>query len=90
MITKNMKKKAFLIAGAAGLLLLPACSPTVAKRGNMLEDYQVEQVITGIHTRSDVLRILGSPTTQSPFNENIWYYIGQETEKHGILDPRSC
>ena len=37
--------------------------------------------------RSDVLRTLGSPTTQSTFDPNIWYYIGQETEKRGILDP---
>ncbi len=38
--------------------------------------------------RSDVLRTLGSPTTQSTFNPDIWYYIGQETEKRGILDPK--
>lgn len=69
------------------LLALAACTPTVTQRGNLLEDFQVEQIVTGIHTRSDVLRILGSPTTQSPFNENIWYYLGQETEKRGILDP---
>ncbi len=37
---------------------------------------------------SDVLRLIGSPTTQSTFNSNIWYYIGQETEKRGILDSK--
>lgn len=63
-----------------------ACSPVTAQRGNLLQDYQVSEVIADEHTRSDVLRLLGSPTTQSTFNKNIWYYIGQETEKHGILD----
>jgi outer membrane protein assembly factor BamE (lipoprotein component of BamABCDE complex) len=72
---------------AAGLVALTACSPTVAQHGNILEDQQIAKIIPGVHTRSDVLRILGSPTTQAPFNENVWYYIGQETEKHGILDP---
>ena len=38
-------------------------------------------------TRTDVLRNLGSPTTRSTFDPNVWYYIGQETEKRGILDP---
>lgn len=63
-----------------------ACSPVIAQRGNLLQDYQVNDIIAGQHTRSDVLRVLGSPTTQSTFDSNIWYYIGQETEKRGILD----
>ncbi|PCJ02789.1 MAG: cell envelope protein SmpA [Alphaproteobacteria bacterium] len=63
-----------------------ACSPVTAQRGNLLQDSQVSDIVAGQHTRSDVLRVLGSPTTQSTFDANIWYYIGQETEKHGILD----
>jgi outer membrane protein assembly factor BamE (lipoprotein component of BamABCDE complex) len=80
------KRTLILLCSAA--LLVPACTPTVAQRGNMLEDYQMQTIIPGIHTRSDVLRILGSPTTQSPFDDNVWYYMGQETEKKGILDPK--
>ncbi len=57
-----------------------------AQRGSMLEDYQISEVKIGESSQSDVLRIIGSPTTQSTFNSNIWYYIGQETEKRGILD----
>lgn len=77
-----MKKTLILLA------LLPlACSPTVAERGNLLADAQLAEIHPQDSTRSDVLRVLGSPTTKSTFNENIWYYIGQETEKRGILDP---
>lgn len=64
-----------------------ACTPTVTQRGNMVEDYQLENVVPTLHTRADVLRIMGSPTTIAPFDDNTWYYIGQETEKRGILDP---
>ena len=78
----------FLTLATSALLLTGACTPTIAQRGNMLEDYQVEGIVVGVHTRSDVLRILGSPTTQAPFDDNIWYYIGQKTEKRGILDPK--
>lgn len=81
-----MKQK-LIISLTAGLLLTSACTPTVAQRGNKLEDYQIEEVISGIHTRTDVLRLLGSPTTKAPFDDTTWYYIGQETEKRGILDP---
>ncbi len=59
----------------------------VHQRGNLLENHQVEQIVVLESTRSDVLRNLGSPTTKSTFDSNVWYYIGQETEKRGILDP---
>ena len=77
-------KKYLLLCTAA---LIASCTPTVAERGNMLEDYQLKEVVVGQHTRSDVIRILGSPTTQAPFDDNVWYYIGQETQKSGVLDP---
>ncbi len=68
------------------LTLIASCTPVTAQRGNLLQDYQISDVKVGENSRSDVLHILGSPTTQSTFNNDIWYYIGQETEKHGILD----
>ena len=68
-------------------LILSACSPVIAQRGNMLEQNQNEQVVIGVHSRTDILRILGSPTTTAPFDDKVWYYIGQETAKRGILDP---
>ncbi len=81
-----MKNNQYLLICAA-LLSLAACAPTVAERGNMLEDHQLTAITAGKDTRSDVLRVFGSPTTQAPFDENMWYYIGQETQKRGILDP---
>lgn len=69
------------------LCVISACTPTVAQRGNLLEDYQLDKVTPGESSRSDVLRALGSPTTRSTFDKSVWYYIGQETEKRGILDP---
>ena len=79
-------KKYGLWAGVA-LIALGACTPTKSVRGNLLHDYQVSAVQAGVDTQSDVLRKLGSPTTKAPFDEKVWYYLGQETEKRGILDP---
>lgn len=67
---------------------LAACTPVSAQRGNMLENYQLQEVKAGEHTRSDILRILGSPTTKDPFQDDVWYYIGQDTEKRGVLDSK--
>ena len=80
-------KKIFLVSSCALTLSAIACTPIVAQRGNLLEDHQMQQITVLESTRSDVLRNLGSPTTKSTFDSNVWYYIGQETEKRGILDP---
>lgn len=81
-----MKNKLKIAFYCLMIVNITACSPVTAQRGSMLADYQIEEIKVGEHSRSDVLRLIGSPTTQSTFNTDIWYYIGQETEKHGILD----
>ena len=68
--------------------LLAACTPVKAVRGNLLEDYQMKEIVPGVDAREDVTRKIGSPTTIAPFNDNVWYYMGQKTEKKGILDPK--
>lgn len=80
---RNFFKIAFT---CISLIHIVACTPVTAQHGNMLEDHQISEVVVGQHSRMDVLHILGSPTTQSTFNADIWYYIGQESEKRGILD----
>lgn len=67
---------------------LGACSPTQAARGNMVEDYRMAEVTPGVSTRQNVLKSLGSPTTTSPFDDTVWYYIGQKTEKKAFFDPK--
>ncbi len=76
------------VATVVAVVLLSACTPTKAVRGTLLDDYNISQVVPGVSSQSDVMRALGSPTTTDPFNTDIWYYIGQKTEKKGILDPK--
>lgn len=69
-------------------ILTVACTPQVATRGNLLEDFRLKEIAPGLDTKEDVVRKIGSPTTVAPFDENTWYYMGQRTEKKGILDPK--
>lgn len=80
-----MKKTILLVTVS---LLAAACTPTQAVRGNIVEDYRLSEITPGVSTRQNVLKSLGSPTTQAPFDDSIWYYIGQKTEKTGIFDPK--
>ncbi len=86
---KKFTLSALLLAFAALVApMLAACTPSEAVRGNLLQNYQLAEVKAGTDTQSDVLKKFGSPTTKSPFDDSIWYYMGQRTEKHGILDPK--
>ncbi len=83
--------KFFLLAAPALLLptlFLMACTPTKATRGNLVDDYRIADITPGVSTASDVTRVMGSPTTTDPFDSNVWYYMGQKTEKRGIFDPK--
>lgn len=88
------KNPRFLLSGAvyalvlaAPLALVSGCTPTQNVRGNFVADYQIADVKPGVDNASDVMHKLGSPTARDPFDPNVWYYIGQHTEKRGILDP---
>ncbi|MEM9468711.1 MAG: outer membrane protein assembly factor BamE [Pseudomonadota bacterium] len=69
-------------------LSIQACTPTQANRGNIVEEFRMAEVTPGVSTRNNVLKSLGSPTTVAPFDENVWLYIGQKTEKTGVFDPK--
>lgn len=83
-----INKTSRLFFALSAIAVIGACTPTVHQRGHLVENAKVEQVEPGVHMRSDVLKIMGSPTTQSTFDPDIWYYIGQETEKRGVLDAK--
>src|ERR1035437_103107 len=68
-------------------LALAACTPTVATRGNLLTDSQFQKVQAQKSTRADVVQAWGPPTVTSPFDQNIWYYIGERTAQKGIYAP---
>lgn len=78
----------FLFLCVVSIFWISACTPEIATRGNLLEDYQMKEVLPGIDGKDDVVRKIGSPTTVAPFDDNTWYYMGQREEKKGILDPK--
>jgi len=80
--------KTLILSLFLSVMFLSACTPMKATRGNLLEEFQLKEVLPGIDGKDDVIRKIGSPTTIAPFDENTWYYMGQKTKKQGILDPK--
>lgn len=66
---------------------LCACTPTMSNRGHIVDMERLSEIKTGESTREDVVRVLGSPTQVSTFDEKIWYYFGRSTKQYSFRDP---
>jgi outer membrane protein assembly factor BamE (lipoprotein component of BamABCDE complex) len=74
-----------LLAGAAAAL--SACGNTVQLRGNTPDPEDVAGIQPGVHSRQDIVDLLGSPSTVSTFEDRKWYYIGQKTQQVAFMKP---
>lgn len=72
---------AIVVAGLLG------CSPIQATRGNLVQDEKLSQIEVGLSTSDDVAEILGTPSTVATFDNAVWYYIGQRTERTAFFRP---
>ncbi|MBL0942444.1 MAG: outer membrane protein assembly factor BamE [Alphaproteobacteria bacterium] len=69
------------------LLLMVGCSPIIHHQGKIIEEASLKEIACGRHTREDVERILGSPSTLATFNDKTWYYISKTTEAKAFFTP---
>ena len=49
-------------------------------RGNKVDPELLAQLVPGTSTRADVTSLIGTPTTRSTFDENIWIYVSEVTK----------
>ena len=87
MKTVNMfstgKKSRFSLFGAVGLLLmvlLTGCSQQVLTHGAVVNEDQIDLVPVG-SSRDQVLLSLGTPSTTSVLENEVFYYISQRKTK---------
>lgn len=81
-----MKRLIGTAVAGLGLLALGACSSGLNTHGNLPDKELVEDIQPGVHSREDVLDILGSPSAISTFQDNRWYYIGSRSETVAFFD----
>jgi outer membrane protein assembly factor BamE (lipoprotein component of BamABCDE complex) len=56
-------------------LTLTACAGTTQIHGSLIKPADVDKLRVGVHTKRDVVGLLGSPSTISTLNQEKWYYI---------------
>ncbi len=75
----------FFILSISWLLL--SCSPIINNRGNQPNPVLLAQIEPGQQTKDDVRRMLGSPSSQSMFEEESWLYISGKQKQNVFLPP---
>jgi outer membrane protein assembly factor BamE (lipoprotein component of BamABCDE complex) len=83
-----MTSKSAFLALALGLATLGACSPIVSHQGFQVVDVRPADVKIGADTRSTVLEKLGSPTTTSTFDKDVWFYMSQFRTQTSFYNPK--
>jgi len=86
-----MSRNAALAAFAAVTLTaagLSACSPITSYSGFQAIDSDPKDVKVGTDTKSTVRAKLGSPSVQSTFDPNVWFYINQVKERVAFRKPQ--
>jgi outer membrane protein assembly factor BamE (lipoprotein component of BamABCDE complex) len=71
---------------AAGLA---ACAPREQVRGYMPDEDRLAEIKTGVHDRTSIEALLGSPSSVGTFEDKIWYYITRRTEKIAFFDEKA-
>ena len=76
----------FAAVGALSLAL-SACASSEHVDGQLPNPEKLATVEVGVHTRDDVAKLIGSPSTIPPFDDNSWYYIKRVTQQVAFFEP---
>ncbi|MEM7072059.1 MAG: outer membrane protein assembly factor BamE [Pseudomonadota bacterium] len=85
-MTAQWRRIMVRMAMLAAIVGVASCQPYDHLHGQLPRPYQLELLVVDESTRSDVVEILGSPSTLANFDENTWYYMGIKTRRWAFLD----
>ena len=66
---------------------LPSCGKVVQTRGYVTEFSRFGEIQIGKTSKEETLRLLGSPSTKSSFDNERWYYIGTKVKEAAFATP---
>jgi len=83
----SLWRLAFGCFAFSGIALIAGCATTVEQRGNLPPPEKLGEIQPGVTSKDEVIKILGSPSSVSIFNDKSWYYISRRTGQFAFFDP---
>ena len=71
------------------LFYLTGCAPRVELSGNLPNTDLLDSIEIGHVNKQEVLKLIGTPSTISPFSGNDWYYVSERTETSAFFNPNN-
>jgi outer membrane protein assembly factor BamE (lipoprotein component of BamABCDE complex) len=68
-------------------LIVAGCAVSVDQRGNLPDPDKVAEIKPGATTKEQVVKILGTPSSASTFDDDVWYYISRRTKQIAFFSP---
>lgn len=82
-----MKKYLSILFSFICVLSLIACEPVRHTRGNIPLPSALASLEIGKTTRQDILQSFGTPSATGNFKNDVWYYMGWQTEQIAFFAP---
>ena len=79
---------AIILVVSAASLGAGACASRLDTRGNLPDPKLLSSIRPGELSREDVMDLLGSPSSVTPFGSDTWYYISKRTETFAFFAPK--
>jgi outer membrane protein assembly factor BamE (lipoprotein component of BamABCDE complex) len=71
----------------SSIAVITGCARDVEQRGNLPPQDKMAEINPGSTTKEEVIKVLGSPSSTSVFNDKTWYYISRRTGQFSFFDP---
>lgn len=83
-------KRVITLSGIAaiGFFALASCTAIDRNHGYAPTDIELEEVLVGVNTRSDVEEAVGRPSTAGVLRDGAWYFVGSKIRRFGGRKPR--
>ena len=76
-----------LVALGVSAMTLSACATSEHVDGQLPNPEKLAALDIGVHTRDDVTKLIGTPSTTSLFDDDSWYYIKRVTQQIAFFEP---
>jgi outer membrane protein assembly factor BamE (lipoprotein component of BamABCDE complex) len=82
-----MTRRGALVFAFFGLMLAAGCSAIYRDHGYIPTDQDLEQIVVGKTTRTEVAELVGRPSAAGLMEGSGWYYVGSRWRHYGARSP---
>ena len=83
----KLNRLALVLVVGATSLGAGACVSRLDTRGNLPDPKLLAEIRPGELSREDVMDLIGSPSSVTPFGSDTWYYISKRTKTFAFFAP---